>query len=223
MNKPMSLFVVLLLMSSTLFSAEPYKALFIDGIPNTLAFENGKFTGTMGNYLKCVLQNAEIETSHQPAQINDLLDQLALGKIDFATAIVQTTERDSYATATDPLINLDAMLLSQRPMKLHQIAGEVVAVARGSSYARKISDMGARITYAESYLDALHMLMESKVTAAVIPRSLVTTNDIPDVEKLFSTSFTRDKIVFYVSKRAQHSDKLVSALNKGINACHTKN
>lgn len=222
MNKSISLLITLL-MSTAIFSAEPYKASYIEGMPNTLTFENGKFSGAMGSYLKCVLQNSELETQHQADKINNLLDHLALGKIDFATAIVQTAERDQYATATDPLLNLDAMLLSQRPMKLNQIAGEVVSVARGSSYSRKITEMGARIKYAESYIDALQMLMEDQVTAAVIPRALVTANDISEAEKLFSTNFTQDKIVFYVSKRANQPETLVRALNKGINTCHTKN
>jgi len=221
MNKLISFFITLLL-SNVLLSANLYKASYIDGMPNTLTFNNDRFTGAMGGYLNCVLQNSELETVHQPAQINDLLDQLALGEIDFATAIVQTAERDQYAIASDPLLNLDAMLLSNRSLKVEQVAGEVVAVARGSSYSRKLIDMGARVKYSESYLDAINMLIDEQVTAAVIPRALITTNDISEVETLFSTKFARDKIVFYISKRTNDADNLVSALNKGINFCHTR-
>lgn len=214
-------FLVLLVLGG-FATATQLSANYLDGLPNTIKIENDRFTGAMGKLINCTIESAELDSSFAPENINKLLDQLATAEVDFSTAIVRTDERDQYATPTSPILTLEAILLSMEPQESNRVGGQVVAVARGSSYSERLTQQGARIKYAESYVDAIQMLIDQQVTAALVPRAVINANDISEAERFYSSVFAEDEIVFYVSKQSKNYQLVLDQLNHGLNICQAK-
>lgn len=220
--KPIIFLALTLMLGATSLQAEQYNAVYIDGIPNTLKYQDKRFSGSMGSIIKCIDNNAKIDVQYQANNISNALDGLANGNIDFVVAIIKADERDQYALSSHPILNLDAILLSKKSLKTDELSGEIVALARGSSYAEKLTMQGARIKYTDSYMGALQMLIDGHASSTVVPRALLAGNDISEADQFYDIIYTQDQIVFYVSNKAPNQDLLLTSLNTGINNCRIK-
>jgi ABC-type amino acid transport substrate-binding protein len=208
--------------SPVAFSVDDVRVIGSDVASDAFYFEGNEAKGALGEQFQCALSEAGYEAGVQVLPFQRAKILIEQGQTDVVFPLVQSHVRDEWATATEPVITFEPIVVSNTASidNIAKLSDKQIATAQGSVFHEMLLTMGARVMPVTFYNQGIDMVLAGRIEAALVPKPLFEQLTAAQQAKLFVLRLPRVSIGFYVSKLSQQRDAIVTELNAAITKCH---